>query len=302
MTQGGRDFVVELSPQKDCYELGEVVTLKFRNLAEPSVVLDANFELAQGMGSLVQTSADTATFSSGTTTNSTILVSLVGDEAVFASVDLAVNCNQDFYVQITEGGGEVDPWIMSFTIGDPFGQGDGIRVTVPGEVSDDGERISVSFTAATHFDSKIFDQFELGYQESLTSYHEHLAEFQRGEADHPGRPPNRPKKGDVGVSHFDTAEEYLARCPLENGDYDLSCFLYQVPNFDFTISFEYERIPGPFNIPGVFESYSLILEGEPEVTMVGGPPGEFTLDPVSPASEVVTEEEFSMNLYFVPRN
>lgn len=287
-----QNYRLNVSPMKECYEPGDVVSLEMENIEDPADDFQANFQLAAGIGILTPTSATTATFTVNTSTNATIAATVVDSPNIFESVVLPFGCGP-FEVSIFETTDPVHPWLMSLTIGDT----DGIIFQIPGFVTDEGDKITFEFTAQTHRDSYIFQEALNNYPDSLETYEIALENFQNGNGENPGRAPDPPEFGDVGLVFFDTTQEYEDHADLS--PYNDSEFIYNDPTFNFTISFDYTRVPGEFNIPGIFETNTLMFSGEPVVT-TNGVTGNYALDPIVPVLENNTAGQIGYTISFVP--
>lgn len=285
-------YVLNVSPKKDCYEPGDVVALEMENVLDPSDDFQANFQLVSGIGSLLTTSPTTATFTVDTATNATIAATVADSPSIFESVILPFGCGE-FEVTISASNDPVHPWLFSLNIGDE----DGILVQIPGFVTDDGERITFEFTALTHRNSFIFQEAINAYPDKLDTYKTALDKFNAGGGDHPGIPPTPPEFGDVGIIYFDTTEEYENHADMN--PYNDSEFIYNDSGFNFTIAFDYTKEPGEFNIPGVFETNTLLVNGEASVT-TDGVTGNYSLDPIVPVLENKIAGQISYTISFTP--
>jgi hypothetical protein len=280
-----QSYRLEVSPQKDCYQPGDLVTLELINVADPTDDFQADFQLVTGIGTLTTTSATTATFTVDTATNATIAARVMGSPTIFESRVLSFGCGE-FEVTINQSGDPDHPWVMSLTIGDS----DGILFQNPGFVTDDGERLTFEFTAQTHRDSFIFQEALDVYPDRVRTYEDALESFQNGGGEDPGRPPEIPAFGDVGLVFCDTTTEYENHADMS--PYNNSEFVYNDRSFNFTIALDYTREPGDFNIPGIFETNTLLFSGEPEVT-TNGVTGNYSLDPIVPVLENNTAGQIS---------
>ena len=282
-----------VTPEIGCHELGDPVVLTFVNLDDVENRVQTNFQLVSGVGTVTEIESDTISFTSNDTTNATILASATDNPGISASTTVSFGC-QDFSVKVIEGSPEADPWTMSYNLG----ESDGITFSVPGKVSDDGETIRFEFTATTHRNSVAFQVMQFAYQRDVENYNLALNSFQNGNGENPGMPPNEPKTGDIGLYFYDTFEEYNARAdqsPFNNSEY-----IYNVPNFNFTISFKYRRELGAINIPGIFETSNLTFIEPPTVTINGGPAGTYRLDPLVSVSEAILNGNITYEIFFVP--
>lgn len=150
-TSSGKNFELQVSPQEDCYEVGDTVTITLVDLNSPNSPPNVDFTQTSGFGdgSLSKTGPNTAELTATDPVEIGFTAEPNGDNAQLQFGAIAFGCDEPVIVQIfpdLENPGNAQ---MSFLL-------DSTKAySIYGSFSDNGSVISGNFTAQSNYDRLI---------------------------------------------------------------------------------------------------------------------------------------------------
>ena len=133
----GSDYELVLTPAKDCYETGDVVTLTFIDTNNPDHAPGTDFELVTGVANLTKTGDNTATVSVESSGEVGVVARLISDPNEMQSAVMTFGCGEGLGLTLHPDD-EAD--VLVFTQG-------GTAYTLYGEFTASGGRLTAHFDA-----------------------------------------------------------------------------------------------------------------------------------------------------------
>lgn len=90
----GSDYEIVLSPEKPCYDTGEVVTMTLRNANDLSATPETEFEVVTGTATVVKTGPNTAELASSQTGEMGVVARLVSDPNQLQTATVTFGCGE----------------------------------------------------------------------------------------------------------------------------------------------------------------------------------------------------------------